>query len=247
MVDSLAGSYGIFGSYTYLYDAQKRVSHFVDSSGTEIHRFIKYSYNGMDTLPYKSVEYNWFLLGNNPPDTISTFYYYDLQGRNLKDSIITQYIISNLPTFKVDTIYYVRSYQYAGFDKYRKGINKETNGTILFETTDTARIDGAGNVLANKSGPYFESFTYDDHPNPFAKLSNFRTLPAFPQGNKYYANIQSKNNCLKSTLVYGSYTTVEDFTGKYQYNSRNYPQRVIWEESPGSGEYFIYDFKYRSL
>ena len=249
----------------YQYDASKRVVSLIDStkstSSISENQTIKYFYNGNDTLPFKKVEtfcnLNTMQATSNK-DTSISFYQYSITGTKIKDSILNFSHHLNVNGSGNDYVNFYKeiiNYEYSQNMIYGKSIK-----TITYSNTnpnlgsskiyDTAMIDFLGNIIINKkyddSNVLFltSNFTYDTKPNPFARLSNYKTITVFPSGETFIDQMQAKNNRLKAVEIGNGLGSNNDLTGKYQYNLNGYPKQII-ETDP----MVIYKitFIYRSL
>lgn len=132
-------------------------------------------------------------------------------------------------------------------------VSPGTAGHVSYRL-DTAATDQAGNLISYKGWsadptPVLirrSTFTYDNKPNPFAILSNYKTLEIFPGGETFIDEMQAKNNRLHANEkdAYGNVTFDEDLTGRYIYKSNGLPASV---SQPGFGGTFKTIFIYRSL
>lgn len=209
-----------------------------------------YYYLGNDTFPFKATYVDINAATSHNDTTINFFTY--AAGRRVKDSIIfidySSYSSSGTLAYRVRKT--INTYQYPANKIYglSNSIFTFDNGPfvstgISYSSADTAALDISGNVIssthtdngnpqANESG----SFTYDTHPSPFRKLSNFPAINIFPSGETFIDEMQSKNNRLHATeyqyngLVYYN----EDLTGGYSYNARGYPQDITTPDISGT-------------
>lgn len=208
---------------TVLYDAQKRVTkleNLYEGLRFEEHR---YFYNGSEQHPSKTVH---VIYEADPySDSIVTFHSYDGNNRKTKDSVEIH------TQFSSNTV--VTNYSYAPGYMYGN-----TTGNIL----DTATLDANGNIIHNKKYNYsgtpglsFEStFTYDNKPHPFARMSNFQSHNRFPLGETFYWDKFSANNFL--TQVESTQTHVlHEVQYNYIYRSDGLPTTVneTWDGEPG--------------
>ncbi|MFZ1528373.1 MAG: hypothetical protein WAT19_06470 [Ferruginibacter sp.] len=255
-IDSIAGVNDTFGRWIYEYDNQKRVASLTEYDnysgmidGKDIYR---YFYNGNDSLPFKTLNYNYNLVNNiwELGDSSLTMYYYNAQGRNIKDSLVT--FNQNGPSQ-----YIVKRYEYAGQNIYMEELFYLSTSSIpVISRRDTAVLDLNGNIRFSKKYAvynnvstldYTSEFTYDNKPSPFKKLSNFSSLVVTPFGETFFYEMQGTNNRLRANEINAftgnGYT--EDLTGKYSYLPNGYPSRIVDEYAPDSIS--IVSFKYRSL
>lgn len=230
----------------YNYDAQKRVVSLVDSiktvSGIIENYTVKYSYNGNDSLPNKKFEiYTLISPSIINKDTIITFYNYSLAGLKLKDSALRFFHKISTSSGNYDEFSKeITTYQYVVNKISGKTTNTtlyntfNTNVGIPYSTFDTATFDIAGNLIRNERSDSLNqlfrtsTFTYDNKPNPFARLSNYKTLEVFPSGETFIDEMQAKNNRLhavEGNLPFISYD--DDLTGKYEYKTNGYPKQII--------------------
>lgn len=271
-IDSVNGIKDTFQYYKYQYDNTKRVTnltgYYVWNNVFEKLEEHEYYYIGSDTLPYKSISL-YFEFANeysNPAiiDTTITFHFYNNLGKKLKDSVLNveHYTLGGPVYFK--SWKEINQYQYTSNAIYNLNTNTTLNSNQPFSTDpqiflDTALLDVKGNIVSYKRNfinnnismpERIGSFTYDDKPSPFEKLSNFRALSVFPTGETFIEIMQSVNNRLKvyeENVYLGSVTFEEDLTGKYSYNANGFPRIIIQEEPSGSGTFFLSSFVYKAL
>lgn len=245
------------GSITYVFDNLKRVTHVIDSSAVgssavlELWETTEYFYNGNDTLPYKSV-----VIGNPAAqteyDTTINFYTYNAAGLLIRD---TGYYAGHTSTDDYNTRSN-QTYTYSGsMITGRRDAIVTYGGFSNNETRiDTAHTDANGNIIQNIKHKDLETInstiTWDNHPSPFAKLSNFRASLIFPFGETFFYEMPQYNNRLHITeLTTGgsNHTYDEDFTGRYSYNANGYPTQILQPDPAVSGAYEKYIFEYKSL
>lgn len=245
---------------SYQYDANKRVVSvtYREDDGTstntlEVYATEKHSYNGNDTLPYKMVrvEYNDLV----PNDTTVTYFTYSAIGQRIKDSsLISKH--TGVSTARLDKK--IVLYQYVPGKIYGRteDVTLADNSPIPVVTgvtsvsADTAVVDASGNIIssvrwdAGASSPsVISSFTYDNQPSPFARLSNFRAIAVFPSRETFINEMQAKNNRLHAVQSSGY---DEDLTGKYTYHVNGYPKK-IFETDIITGDTFTTLFIYKAL
>lgn len=252
-----SGIVDTFETYTYVYDNLKRVSVLLDSSeDNTLHVLIpfqttQYYYNGNDTLPFKSITIS-YNSGSNY-DTTTNFFAYNVSGKLAADSGL--YIVNPPnPIFVKD----IRSYQYgsAVITGIRTVTTINQNGTSVSVEKDTAQTDANGNIIHNIKNRDFETvnstFTWDTHPSPFARISNFQTFAIVPFGETFFYEMPSKNNRLHVTEITtdNSSGTVQhnyddDLTGKYSYNITGYPSQILIPDPavPGAYERIVFIYK----
>ncbi len=240
-------------SMIYSYDASKRVIKLKDSAWHPTFDYrtatTVYFYQGNDTLPYKSTQTTvWYAA--KPDQVINSFYYYNTAGLRIKDSVITpsnhyvalqQYLPGKIVSSRVDSFFSAPTYNYY-YTETRK---------------DTAIQDVSGNVISNVSRRgtayvYQSTVTYDNHPSPFIKLSNSKTLALFPTGETLVMEMPQTNNRLKileTSSLHGQTPIVQynnDLTGKYIYKANGYPAQITITD-PATGEINIVVFTYTAL
>lgn len=262
-IDSTSGSLDSSFIASFYYDGDKRLTREVDSiydnNGKKVlWATYVYSYNGTDTLPLRLVYEDMELtIGSGDPNLkgiTTTWYQFDTVGRNLYDSTVTVYPTAY--SFRNGTV--VRKYQYNGSMIY--GMSSEAleiNGGIIDLYRDTAQLDAKGNVLISKkykfqNGTYLplftSTFTYDNNPNPFARISSYKTAQVFASGETTYGTMQAKNNRLKALETDGTSVLFdEDLTGKYIYNNNSYPMKLTLYQPNVPGLYLLAYFTYKAL
>ncbi|MEO7523454.1 MAG: hypothetical protein ABIT58_05130 [Ferruginibacter sp.] len=244
------------GTTTYVFDNLKRVTKMIDSttdnasSSMMLWQVTEYFYQGNDTLPYKAV-----VIGNPAAqteyDTTTNYYTYNNAGLLIRD---TGFYVTN------GTFYYsVKSnetYAYSGtmITGRRDAIITQPSGTSTETRIDTAQTDAAGNIIHNIKHKNYEvinsTITWDDHPSPFSKLSNFESRSIFPFGETFFYEMPKRNNRLHITEITTggtNYTYDEDFTGNYTYNAEGYPAQILEPDPTILGAYDKIIFEYRSL
>lgn len=239
VIDISASTQDTVSKFVYTYDSQRRVVRFLESSfypfSTDTaYRDFHYFYHNNDTLPYRLV----FLsndggLSPGLDTSMQTYFYYDAAGKRVKDSIIGSSVIS----FGFSG---VANYIYQG-DKIichkTDSIFDVSSGTWSYEVNkDTATVLNS-NLIKNSywsdNSYHTETdFTYDNHPSPFAKLSNFKTWAMMNIEEIYFYEIPQKNNIIKlKTNEYfnGMLTDVyeSDFSGSFLYNAAGYPLQMV--------------------
>jgi hypothetical protein len=236
--------------WTYTYDANKRVILLSDSSDVIGASYVanwQYFYNGNDTIPYKSI-YTVLGPGYNSADSLISYFYYNASGQRIKDSVIDQNGTAN--------DYRKNFYQYLPGKIY--GISKDStyNGFayVVYLTFDSATVVN-GNILYNKKYFYssadsvISTFTYDDKPAPFERLSNFKTFEMFPFGETFFYEMPQNNNRLKANEFSSGtgYLFEEDFTGKYIYKSNGYPSQIYYPDPADPALIYKISFVYKAL
>ncbi|MEO5943660.1 MAG: hypothetical protein ABIP30_07065 [Ferruginibacter sp.] len=234
-IDISGGSNDTAGDFRYVYDSQKRVINIIDSSYDTFDYSIEtytYSYNGTDTLPSSVTVVTKFQ--NNQPDLwLERYFYYNSIGQRIKDSTFSNY---------QDNI--IENYKYTSGNIYMEGRGKALGGLpIIF---DTATLDPNKNIISNvkwyNNYKTVSTVTYDNHPSPFAKLSNYKALEVFPFGETFFYEMPQKNNRLaitESVTFNGNPQSDfdEDLTGKYSYRADGYPTQII---APDVKYIFVY-------
>jgi hypothetical protein len=186
---------------TIHYDALRRATSLIDSlvmpGATNFHSY-NYYYNNTDSIPFKLIDID---NGSSlTPDTVITYFNYNLTGQKIKDSILRSLHSAGLDTRSV----VVTNYSYAaGFIfgyTVRQDIVPGPSQTI---TKDTATLDNQGNIVLSKkykfNGLSFDlnitsTFAYDNHPNPFSRLSLLKAHQNFPNGETLFLEYISSNN-----------------------------------------------------
>jgi|GEM_PF-2125604 len=258
---------------TYNYDGLKRLVSLIDTSNDlyeaqQVRAY--YSYNGADTLPYKSVEYiESGMVPGGPAmqfDTATAFHYYDATGRNIKDSVIHSHHQLLLGTYA--KVYTIKSYSYAPGKVYgyqTSVLINSNNSYLPPNQKDTADVNAAGNITSNKRYVYdafsatwhltaTSAFVYDTHVNPFALLSNYKTYGVFPDGETLIFWFPQKNNRLEQHELHsippggGPGGTNIDWTYTYTYrpNGLVNTMKLLYDPSIPS-EYYQLLYRYKAL
>ena len=242
-IDSTAGVKDTFRIVSYEYDAQKRVVQIVDSGdiGPAFsllpERSYQYSYNGSDTIPFKSLyqKYSWPPSGVVAVDSQTIFHFYDAQLNRVKDSV------SDFSA-NASNIWYTRLYTYTA-----TSITEVTTFPGSTPDTTVTRVDARGNIILGESDPDgLFTYEFDNNPSPFARLSNFKALrlTVDAEAAGYFYQLKNTNNFTKNTDFSPSQSLFEiwDLTGDYNYRTDGYPARIKDEYAPGQFE--IIEFKY---
>ena len=235
-------------TWTYTYDAIKRVVNLRDSSSVIGAVYVagwQYFYFGNDTLPYKST-YNVQGSGFNPTDSLISYFYYNSSGQRIKDSIIDKNNGENN--------YAKNYYQYPTGKIYGLCKDSTYNGTgyVINLTYDTAMLAN-GNIIHNRkysnSDSIISTFTYDNKPSPFSKLSNYKTFDIFPFGETFFYEMPQLNNRLKANehISGTGFSFDEDFTGKYLNKLNGYPYQIYYPDPSNPSFIYKVSFVYKSL
>ena len=238
-------------SSTYEYDGLKRVAAIYDSSTNYGYTDFLYFYNGNDTLPFKRKEID------NDQDSIETFYFYNTQGKKIKDSATISYNFTSDPYQPWVQRHYVYAnsaiYEYVDTYDY-------TNNIWRHSTADTAIIDNnTGNAVSSKYYGWNSStnnysllnsvaYTYDNSANPFYKLSNLQTESPVPHEETLMYESPQRNNRTKISWTYTSNPGNYEFRNVYSYNNDGYVAEVIVTETiPVGIQSYKIKFLYTSL
>lgn len=245
------------GTKTYVFDNLKRVIKVIDSSSTVASNTIvpytvtEYFYQGNDTLPYRSLDIS------NPSvqadfDTIINYYTYNNAGLLIRDS--GYFAIYGSTSWAITRSNQTFSYSGTTITGRRDDTLTQPQGTFPATRIDTAQTDAYGNIVHNIKHKDFEdinsSITWDTHPSPFRKLSNFRSSFQFPFGETFFYELPQNNNRLHITEITTGgmpYTYEEDLTGNYTYNAAGYPMQILEPDSSIPGAYKKITFEYKSL
>lgn len=269
-IDSIAGSKDTLVFYTYLYDTNRRllnISHYyshLTSLGPNLSKSQYFFYNGTDTLPFKRAEYDYeealFYSSQYLVDTSISMFKYDGLGRKTFDSTHETDHFDFAGSNGVEFRKIISHFSYNARNVYVQKTATRLGGTnpVVYSNTftDTAFFDATDNLISLKSygsimpGMYIlGTFTYDNHPSPFAKLSNFASLDFFKTSELFWPLLQSRNNpqLVLSEIIGGSGGFYQDYTNMYTYNTDGYPLRIVQPDSLGGPNYYITEFKYRKL
>lgn len=238
---------------TIYYDNLKRVISINDSDLTAMgmthNQSFYYSYNGTDTLPYKSVQITTQIPGSF--DTLTSYHFYDTQQRNLKDSIIgADHSISGYQLYKI-----VTSFSYASGKLYgQTAITDIIPASVTTFARDTADIDANGDILLNKKYDFdgtnssllvVSNFAYDSHLNPFAKIGIYKAHKEFPNGETLIFEYLSYNNIISQNENTDNGSNINNWTFAYTYNAAGLP--IIQTINYGGGSTDKIIFKYKAL
>ncbi len=244
------------------YDTSKRVVKIVDSSigttgGVRSHNEEIFYYNGSDTLPFKSIFYNFeeAISSGDPTqiDTFTRYFLYNAQAQLILDSGISRRAHGlGIPLDKE-----IYRHKYNADKIYTQFFYRDENDAVLNYKEDTSVVNSSGNLVSTKGYEFSTgvsvqyltgTYSYDDKINPFSKLSIFKTFQVAPYGETYSGDIQSKNNLLISNEVSTNLgTQVTDYTGKYRYNVKGYPIALVTEDITTTGFYYKLAYVYIAL
>lgn len=253
---------------TYSYDNLKRVTSIIGSSRDLYNAgqpTYHYSYNGTDTVPYKSTLFRLSAMDVASTqfsyDTTITYHTYNTNRQNLEDSAI----FSHKDDFGGYSLYYrIKKYSYAPNKIYGLTLLYEVGTSTPLSQKDTASLDANENIINNRSYIYnsftgdwqlniISNFTYDNKINPFAMLSNFKTFGVFPNGETLFIECPQKNNRMTQNERHSIHP---DGTGGIYYNydySNSYKnnglikETIINDQPPTPGTQFKVAFTYRTL
>ena len=220
---------------TFNYDNLKRITTFSQISTYNSFRYTL-SYNGNDTLPYKS--YQTVLDSSGPTiliDTIIDFFKYNSLGKMTEDSslVINGAISSPTAVYVLDFIYGP-----GGTTMYLK--KTYVNSLFTTDTTFSVQTQANSNLLTEIDSShttlgfahYDYTQTYDNHPNPLHKyLGSFNVpLLTYTGDNVFlFADPVSTNNILTQVEhkkdEYGMLTYYNN-TYSYVYKTNGYPASV---------------------
>ncbi|MFT3910508.1 MAG: hypothetical protein QM737_13870 [Ferruginibacter sp.] len=251
-----SGTEVLDGTTTYVFDNQKRVTKKIDSSlvGSSasfvLWQTTEYFYNGNDTLPFKEV-----IIGNPAAqieyDTTISYFTYNSAGLLIRDTGF--YVSHGTGYFAVNSN---QTFTYSGtmITGRMDATITQTSGSYTETRIDTAQTDANGNIIHNIKHKGIENInstiTWDNHPSPFSKLSNFRSSFIFPFGETFFYEMPQYNNRLHITEVQtggSTHTYDEDLTGNYTYNAEGYPSQILEQDPTTTGAYEKVIFEYRSL
>lgn len=209
-----------------------------------------YFYNGLDTLPFKSITFNEEIGGGNPgKDTITSHYLYNSNALLILDSTISSHkalsLASGITSFSVDKKIIRFSYLSNKIYVLVQNTNLvNTNGIIGLQTTstDTATLDGGGNIISVNSSllnntvvgalPFYlkNNYTYDNKPSPFFSMNIKKLLYSSFFGSIYSSIYDNSpvNNILKVHNI-GNNSSIydEDASNGYVYKQNGYPSSVL--------------------
>ena len=248
--------------FKYYYDNSKRVTEIVDSSfpvqgHSEYYERMYLRYSGADSLPYLSQLYA-VDNGRGLMDTVIQYYFYDTNGRKIKDSS------NNFSLYSTGQYYQSREvdeYLYQPGKIFASGYSTSVNYSSSDSTftKDTALLDANNNVISSmryyRDGSYdtfkvglITSINYDSHYSPFLKLTSSKAFFVVPGLENLYMEMFEGNNCteINQTLQDASSVITFQYHEKYNftYKPNGYPAEMIDTDvlhSSGDGKYiFIY-------
>jgi hypothetical protein len=192
----------------YFYDSQKRLIKITlaDPAFPSVDLFTSLNlfYNLNDSLPFRA--------RTESSDTADYYLFYSANGRLLKDSVISKYIISSTPTHKLR----VTNYSYSANAVYKNyTLTNYISPISNFVGKDTLITDGRGNVI-NASTYLKFAFqtdfslsskainTYDNNPSQYNKLRGFKSFyNAFKNGSEGITyDFLGDNNVLTSKIYF---------------------------------------------
>ena len=234
----------------YYYDNLKRVIKMtsVNLSLNNNTDSVLYFYNSNDTIPFKS---NGGYSYPSPTGLVSHYdnIYYTYQNNlRVKDSILEYF--NTIPSFRktIITYSYLQNKIFSITKSYQTNLPTDLG---IISNIDTATIDINRNLIsaihyipAIPSGYeiFNSTFTYDNKPNPFKRISNYHTLFIIPNVTETTVEeMQSKNNLLTANQTYSSGYNL-NLNGKYIYNLNGFP-RQITDSSFGIVEKTIFVYK----
>ena len=179
-----------------------------------------------------------------------TYLYYNTLGKRIKDSVAEVFQGSSYLRI------HVKNYSYAPGKIYAEGYDSTLGGSFVIEK-DTATTDAQGNIVSNAGHRYLSTspatengsiksfITYDNHPSPFARFTQF-AYAILPSGETIYTEIGQHNNVFSmdetqfstNNNITNQYSY--NLTGQYLYNSNGYPIQINSRDG-------IVIFSYKSL
>ena len=230
----------------FIYDNQKRVTS-IQVSNSDV--FLKYAYNGADTVPSRKYEYN-------DSDSIYTYFILDNQQRVVYDSSIT-FLHADGGEF---SYYRVQQYQYPASKLY--GQSKLVYKDALLDTVylrDTAVLNASGDITSNKTykfnGVDYEytgnaQFVYDvNQIGLYAQSSILKAHVGFPNNDTVIPwEFMSHKNVLSQTEEdIDPVTPATSFTYNYtyEYNAKGLTKKMT--TIYGAGDQFTVLVGYRNL
>lgn len=246
--------------FSYKYDTQKRLASInwewgdflsvYDVGGT-----INFFYNGADSLPFRSLSTALYE-GKTIADTSITFYYYDVTGGLIKDSVINseKRVVTN-PYYRLR--HYVNTYSYAAGKVFRQAsdlpvIEPQPIAYPPVYMLDTAIIDANQNpvttihyVSYNNNTSFFKdqeiTIVYDNKPNPFYKLNIYKAISPIPDQGYLPNYFTGRNNYIN----YSTGTSSVIYTNAYLTNG--YIKKVSYPATFDPSIITGYIYIYRAL
>lgn len=216
-----------------VYDSRKRVVAVINSTlNTPLETdSILYFYNGTDTVPWK-MEERVFLDPTGYEYKID-YFFYDAQDRKLKDSSIYYYLPAGGTVSNYTRVF---RYSYGTNRTYGEVWQQNSLGTAMeLAYKDTAIMNINGDIVVSKrytltGGNYVlnttSSFTYDNHPSPYSKLSMLRAHRYLPNGETILSEYMSFQNIIsqQESTIDPVYNFSQNFV--YEYNNIGLPKKV---------------------
>jgi hypothetical protein len=239
-IDSVSGQVFTGFIMKFTYDAQSRLTeNYVVFSNDPVDNanhfeLVRYFYNGIDTLPYKNINYS--TEGTQSSTFIDTvFYFYDMGGNLISDSNLTYNGTNPLYSWK-------NQYSYQAGYILRTTIDTTTQTDTIYQTFQN-------NNLIHEKHIYYQPLngwslseynrTYDNNPNPFYIPAYYKTRVTLV--NESYL-ISQKNNPLAMSgsltrlgVVYPEGTVQYSYT----YKPNGYPSMVSVVQDQGIDTLFI--------
>ena len=228
----------------FKYDANKRLINitekFVVNNVVDSGIFLKFFYNGNDSLPFKATADN---------DSFKLFFFYDLSGKLIKDSLIN-----------VDVSYsndHVTNFSYSNNKIFANSVSHyspsfPTGVSIL--NKDTITTDASGNFLSsisyvNNTGVFQKTYLinniFDSKISPYSKVSAYRMFILANQIPSEFPFAYAKNNLVREVL--NNYQTIGGVTSLFYTSQRDfinsyYPNNFL-KSHKTTGENYNYFYK----
>jgi hypothetical protein len=221
--------------YFFTYDDSKRIvkvfSYWVGLRDSSSH---DYFYLGHDTLPFKIVDHSIEDHGAGFFHYADTIYYSYANGVVRKDSVLSW----NLTTGDIAHAPYVAEYTVSGNTVKKVSRNYGVlSGRYALVESDTAAFDvtyAAGNLTSHtstSSSPHdhFVGATYDDKPNPLAKIfpARYPVFDSYLMADWY----SQKNNPLRVEFQTDIYSPMDNDLLTYTYRHDNYPLTATYSST----------------
>jgi hypothetical protein len=251
----------------FTYDNLKRVTLVQDYTLNPIayEELTNYFYNGLDSLPFKSIIID-IQQGGNKKDTVLEYFTYNTNGILVNDSSIAYRHIptNNQPFYEIQRV--VTNYNYSLNKIYGNTDSKilyNLGGSLSSSTMkDTFTLDANRDVLTIKSREvyigtsttiygFIGSYTYDTKPS-HCKAQNINNIfPIRYRNDAIYNQQGAKTTRVKS--IEADYTNgnlfatnTSDYTNKYTYKANGFPASALMPYQP-STDYSKLVFIYTTL
>ncbi len=262
LVDATTNQLDTVNHEIYFYDNSKRVIAIIDSSSyntgnSEIYSNSYFFYNGSDTLPYMS-KFITLDRDRDRDDTLIQYHFYNSASKKIKDS--SNDFIGTQSNSVYSKVREVTVYTYLPGKICAAGYSTsiDISGTDSLYTKDTALLDGNNNVISSKkyTRPWVNSnfglwdvssFSYDNHPDPFIRLSSSKAFLVVPGVETLYLEMFQNNNITEVRQVNASGLEYNHEKYSYTFKPDGYLSQMIERDVTNPDSYRKLSFIYKAL